>query len=131
MLWLSILYSTSSFGPNPFFTYLIFCILGGPLRFIISYITLKFARRKGIILCSTLTCILLILSQGLRLYGESDLRWIDLEVSLDTEKKYEKLILVLGILCKMFSDYYWDYAYCFTVESMPTVIRQRRDFQRY
>ena len=131
MLWLSILYSTSSFGPNPFFTYLIFCILGGPLRFIISYITLKFARRKGIILCSTLTCILLILSQGLRLYGESDLRWIDPEVSLDTEKKYEKLILVLGILCKMFSDYYWDYAYCFTVESMPTVIRQRRDFQRY
>ena len=131
MLWLSILYSTSSFGPNPFFTYLIFCILGGPLRFIVSYITLKFARRKGIILCSTLTCILLILSQGLRLYGESDLRWIDPEVSLDTEKKYEKLILVLGILCKMFSDYYWDYAYCFTVESMPTVIRQRRDFQRY
>ena len=128
MLWLSILYSTSSFGPNPFFTYLIFCILGGPLRFIVSYITLKFARRKGIILCSTLTCILLILSQGLRLYGESDLRWIDPEVSLDTEKKYEKLILVLGILCKMFSDYYWDYAYCFTVESMPTVIRQRRDF---
>ena len=131
MLWLSILYSTSSFGPNPFFTYLIFCILGGPLRFIVSYITLKFARRKGIILCSTLTCILLILSQGLRLYGKSDLRWIYLEVHLDTEKKYEKLILVLGILCKMFSDYYWDYAYCFTVESMPTVIRQRRDFQRY
>ena len=130
MLWLSILYSTSSFGPNPFFTYLIFCILGGPLRFIVSYITLKFARRKGIVLCSTLTCILLILSQGLRLYGKSDLRWIDPEVSSDTEKKYEKLILVLGILCKMFSDYYWDYAYCFTVESMPTVIRQRRDFQR-
>lgn len=74
MLWLSILYSTSSFGPNPFFTYLIFCILGGPLRFIVSYITLKFARRKGIILCSTLTCILLILSQGLRLYGEFDIR---------------------------------------------------------
>ena len=45
---------------------------------------------------------------------------------LDTEKKYEKVVLVLGILCKMFSDYYWDYAYCFTVESMPTVIRQRK-----
>ena len=71
MLWLSILYSTSSFGPNPFFTYLIFCILGGPLRFVVSFIALKFARRKGIILCSTLTCILLILSQGLRLYGKS------------------------------------------------------------
>ena len=56
---------------------------------------------------------------------------LNLEFSLDTEKKYEKLILVLGILCKMFSDYYWDYAYCFTVESMPTVIRQRRDFQRF
>ena len=54
---------------------------------------------------------------------------LNLEFSLDTEKKYEKLILVLGILCKMFSDYYWDYAYCFTVESMPTVIRQRRDFK--
>ena len=48
---------------------------------------------------------------------------------LDIEKKHENVVLVLGILCKMFSDYYLDYAYCFTVESMPTVIRQRRDIR--
>ena len=46
---------------------------------------------------------------------------------LDIEKKHENVVLVLGILCKMFSDF-TDLS-DFTVESMPTVIRQMWEYQ--
>jgi len=59
----------------------------------------------GIVICSYITCICLIASQLL------------------SKEDNKVTVLVLGVISKLFSDFYWDYTYTVTVESMPTVIR--------